>query len=175
MTEVLKISNLTKKINDKIILSDINLLVESKQIVALLGADKTESEVLFRILAGMTKADSGEVNINNNILNCNNVKDALCRGILMITAETAVAGDLNIKEHITLGLSQKVDSEEIIKALREAGLEKIGLSTLCKYLSVSEKYYYYWQEQLSVMLKYFCFIILMLHLTKLKDNYILIF
>ncbi|RVU71713.1 MULTISPECIES: ATP-binding cassette domain-containing protein [Lactobacillus] len=63
MTELLTISNLSYKKNQKQILHDVNLQLDSGKIVALLGENGAGKTTLMRIIAGVAKNYKGQVSL----------------------------------------------------------------------------------------------------------------
>lgn len=63
MSEVLKIKNLSYKKNQKNILQNVNLSLQSGKIVALLGENGAGKTTLMRIIAGVAKNYKGTVSV----------------------------------------------------------------------------------------------------------------
>jgi ABC-2 type transport system ATP-binding protein len=63
-TELVRITNLTKKYNSKAALSNINLTLESGHIVGLLGPNGSGKTTLIKILTGVLNDYEGAVSIN---------------------------------------------------------------------------------------------------------------
>lgn len=67
-SELVKITNLTKKYQNKIALSNLNLTLEPGHIVGLLGPNGSGKTTLIKILTGVIKDYSGTVTINGNVI-----------------------------------------------------------------------------------------------------------
>lgn len=63
----IEIKNVSKRFGEKLILKDINIKVEEKQLVAILGPSGSGKSTIFNILTNLIKADSGEVTVNGEI------------------------------------------------------------------------------------------------------------
>ncbi len=59
MIEILKISNLNYKKNNKILIKNINLTVNKPEIIGLLGENGAGKTTLFRLIAGLGKGYTG--------------------------------------------------------------------------------------------------------------------
>lgn len=55
------IENISKKFNDNLVLNTINLEIKSGSLVALVGPSGSGKSTLLRIIAGLEKADSGNI------------------------------------------------------------------------------------------------------------------
>ncbi|MEL7656524.1 MAG: ATP-binding cassette domain-containing protein, partial [Bacillota bacterium] len=64
--ELVKITNLTKKYQNKAALSNINLALEAGHIIGLLGPNGSGKTTLIKILTGVIKDYEGAVSINGN-------------------------------------------------------------------------------------------------------------
>lgn len=63
MTNVVEIKDLTYRKNQKYILKDVNLTLESGKIIALLGENGAGKTSLMRVIAGLAKNYRGEVTV----------------------------------------------------------------------------------------------------------------
>jgi ABC-2 type transport system ATP-binding protein len=61
MSEILKISNLNYKKNNKILINNINLTVNKPEIIGLLGENGAGKTTLFRLIAGLGKGYTGSI------------------------------------------------------------------------------------------------------------------
>ena len=65
---MLELKQISKRFGDKQILSDFNLLVPEKQIVAIVGPSGGGKTTLLRMLAGLETIDSGQIIYNGENL-----------------------------------------------------------------------------------------------------------
>jgi len=68
MTQILEISNLTKKYYNKVALEDINLSFERGKIYGLMGPNGSGKTTLMKVIIGLHKQTSGTVLIDGNPL-----------------------------------------------------------------------------------------------------------
>lgn len=64
---MIKLTNIYKKFNDKIIFKDLNLEFNDNQFYAIMGNSGCGKTTLASIIAGLTKADSGKISLNGKI------------------------------------------------------------------------------------------------------------
>lgn len=75
MDNIISISNLNYKYDDKIIFSDFNLEVTKESFLTILGASGSGKTTLVKILMGLIKtSDDENIIIDNIVLNENNIK-----------------------------------------------------------------------------------------------------
>lgn len=83
----IKIDNLTKTFNNKIVIDHLNLQIAKKEIVSLLGPNGAGKSTTIKILATLLKSDDGTASINGYDI----VKDYLeVRKIIGITPQELV-------------------------------------------------------------------------------------
>ncbi len=56
---MLKLQNISKRYNEKVVLENINLEIELGEIVSLLGPSGSGKTTLLNIILGLTKMDQG--------------------------------------------------------------------------------------------------------------------
>jgi len=64
MSKVLEVSNLNYKKNNRIILNDVNLTLDSGKIIGLLGANGAGKTTLMRLIAGSNAKSSGKITVS---------------------------------------------------------------------------------------------------------------
>ena len=74
MSNILEVYQLSKKYGNTPALTDINLTVDKGIIFGLLGPNGAGKTTLIRIINQIIEADTGEVRINNEVLNAKHVK-----------------------------------------------------------------------------------------------------
>ena len=68
MGNIIEIKHLTKKIENQLILSDINLCFEEKHIYGIVGRNGSGKTVLLKCICGLMEATQGEVIFNGKRL-----------------------------------------------------------------------------------------------------------
>lgn len=130
---MLKIRNLKKSFNNKEVLKDISLDVKEGEVVVILGPSGSGKTTMLRCINFLEKADSGEIEIADKVIN---IEKASKQDISFIRKKTSfVFQNYNLfqqrtaLENVAEGLiyGQKKSKEEAYKVAREA-LEKVGLS-----------------------------------------------
>ncbi|CAM3088888.1 ABC transporter ATP-binding protein [Streptobacillus felis] len=61
MNNVLEIKNLNKKFKNKLVLDNLNLTLKENKIVGILGPNGSGKTTLLKIIAGLSKENSGEI------------------------------------------------------------------------------------------------------------------
>lgn len=87
---MLKIINICKKYKKNIVLNNVSFSVNSGDCIGLLGENGTGKSTLLSILAGITKADDGEVNFTNTTI------------VGYIPQENPLITDLSVKDNLSL-------------------------------------------------------------------------
>ena len=134
MTEsAIKISNLTKKFEDKLALDDLTLEIQKGELFGLLGPNGAGKTTAISILCGLIKATSGTAQING----CDVQKDVqkVKEQIGVCIQETAIYPYLNGKENLELfGKLYGMDAKAI-KERSKLLLTKVGLTEDAKRLT----------------------------------------
>ena len=61
---IIKVKNLTKKFDEKVVLNDVNLNIEKGTITGIIGRNGSGKTVLLKIIAGLYIPTSGSVEIH---------------------------------------------------------------------------------------------------------------
>ncbi len=130
----LKIKNLIKKYDDKIILDNINVDIENTKVIGIIGKSGCGKSTLLRQLATLEDFDSGEININDIELSSVDKKKYRFE-IGYVFQEHSLFPHLSVEDNIKLILEKvkKVNKEEsnmIVKKL----LDEFSLSNVSKKL-----------------------------------------
>ena len=130
------LNNVCKKFGEKTILDDINLEIQDKEFVVLVGASGCGKSTLLRIIAGLEKPTSGEVIIGSKCVNNVLPKD---RNIAMVFQSYALYPHLNVYDNMAFGLKvRKTPKCEIKRRVLNAA-DILGL----------EEYLYHKPKELS--------------------------
>ena len=115
MTEILRIENLSKQYDKKVVLDSINLSVEGGKTAAIIGSSGSGKSTLLRIICGLENPDSGNVVCDKNKLG-------------MIFQDFNLFPHLSVERNVTLALrnvkkaSPKIAAETAVHALELVGL-----------------------------------------------------
>ncbi|MBG0730768.1 ATP-binding cassette domain-containing protein [Mycoplasma sp. 'Moose RK'] len=134
---MIKIENLTKKINDKIIFNNLNLEIPSKTITFIIGKSGIGKTTLINLIAGFMKKDSGEISFFAE--NGTKIKDPL---IDVVFQNFNLIESLSIKNNILIAnhiLNRQSDDSRIEKTANFIDIETQKLDQLVKNLSGGEK------------------------------------
>jgi len=97
---------LDKDNNPLNVLTDINLKVEKGEFVSILGPSGCGKSTLLSIVAGLTKATSGEIVVNNQKI----TKPGKDRG--MVFQQAALFPWLNVMENVTFPLKKEMSKKQ---------------------------------------------------------------
>ena len=119
---MLSCENITKSY-DSLVLSNFNLIVDSNEIVALLGPSGSGKSTLLRIICGLEKSDSGKILFNGVDLE---EMPPEKRGIGMVFQNLALFPHLNVHDNIKFGLPVNNSINKISEILELVGLKDFG-------------------------------------------------
>lgn len=121
----LEIINISKSFNNRQILKNISLNIQDNEFIVFLGPSGCGKTTLLRIIAGLEKADSGEIRFKGAILSDLEPKD---RRIGMVFQNYALYPHLTVYENIAFPLKvNKVGRNEIDRKVKEIA-QFIGLT-----------------------------------------------
>lgn len=110
---MLKLQNISKQFEDKFVLENINLEIETGEIVSLLGPSGSGKTTMLNIILGLTSVEQGKIIFNDTDLSNVRMKD---RGFNIVFQDYALFPHLNAYENIVYGLRNKkglVTEEEV--------------------------------------------------------------
>jgi len=135
MTEqayILEMFGITKSYPGVKALQNVDFHLRKGTVHALMGENGAGKSTIMKVLAGITKADSGEIKINGNVVVINEVRDSQKAGIAMIHQELSPIPEMTITDNIYLGREITknpfgVVQKNKLNALAEEMLKKVGL------------------------------------------------
>ena len=111
------LKNIVKIYDKKKIIDDVSLKIEDKEFIVLVGASGCGKSTLLRMIAGLENITSGEIYIDNEIVNNIHPKD---RDIAFVFQSYALYPHMTVRENISFGLKmRKIDKETINKKVEE--------------------------------------------------------
>lgn len=113
-------------------LKGVSLTLQAGEVHGLVGANGAGKSTLIRILAGLARADAGEVEVDGNVVAIGNPDAATCLGMNFIHQELAFIPGMTVLENIMLGLPKKsrfgmVDWKAIVKDV-EPVARRVGIT-----------------------------------------------
>lgn len=107
----LKIVNIHKKFGATHVLKGINLDVNSGEFIVLVGPSGCGKSTLLNLIAGLESTSSGEIYIDNRLMNPISPKD---RDIAMVFQSYALYPNMTVRKNISFGLeTRKVPKKQI--------------------------------------------------------------
>lgn len=119
----IKIKDLSKKFNNDVVFSNLNIEFESGKIYGIVGRNGSGKSVLLKMIAGLYLEDSGEILFNN--INYNKEKK-FPENVGIVIESPSFISDLTGFDNLKLlaNLQKKVNDEEILNTMRIVNLEQ---------------------------------------------------
>ena len=118
------INNLSKKFDEKDVLNNLNLEVESEEMVALLGPSGCGKTTTLKLISGLLAADKGDIKLDgNSVIDLPTEK----RGAVLVFQENLLFPHLNIEDNIAFGLKMAGVDRKIREKRVEELLELVNL------------------------------------------------
>lgn len=114
----IELKDISKKFDDKIVLNDINIIVNEGEMVSLLGPSGCGKTTILKILAGLISPDHGDILFKGeSVLKIPTEK----RGAVIVFQDYLLFPHLTIEENIGFGLKMakvnKIKSKERVKEM----------------------------------------------------------
>ena len=113
----LKINDINKNFGSTEVLKGINLDINDGDFLVLLGPSGCGKSTLLNTIAGLETSNSGEILIDNHVVNNMEPSD---RDIALVFQSYALYPAMTVKKNVTFGLEQrKIPKDKITEALNE--------------------------------------------------------
>lgn len=113
-----KLKNVSKKYDSKVVIDSIDLEIKDKEFVVLVGASGCGKSTILRMIAGLEEITDGDIFIGDKKVNDIPPKD---RDIAFVFQSYALYPHMTVRENIAFGLKmRKVPKDEIEKKVKEA-------------------------------------------------------
>ncbi len=126
----LEISHLTKIIKKRVILKDVSVTVNPKEIVALLGPNGAGKTTLFSVVLGILNPTQGKVIFNNKIINELPIHMRAKEGISYLPQARSIFRGLTVEENIRAVAEVAIKNEEKQDELVEHLLNEFKIAHL---------------------------------------------
>lgn len=127
----IKINNLNSNYGNKSVIKNLNLTLETGEILSILGSSGCGKSTLLKVIAGLHPSQSGEITIENKLVNNDSIfVPSEKRNIGMIFQDYALFPHLTLAENILFGVNKyaKAQKQTILQQMLELtqlqGLEK---------------------------------------------------
>lgn len=100
---ILTVRNLSKRFPGVQALDGVSLDIYPGEVHVLMGENGAGKSTLMKILAGVYRADEGEIAINGEIVAPENPLQAMALGVNLINQELGVATNLTVSENVFMG------------------------------------------------------------------------
>lgn len=104
---ILKMSGISKSFSGVHALKNAALELRAGEVVALMGENGAGKSTLMKILTGIYKRDSGEVELFGEKVDFDNIKESQEKGVAIIHQELNMMKDLTVAQNIYIGREPK--------------------------------------------------------------------
>lgn len=152
---LVEVKHINKRFGSTIALNDVNITVRRGEILGLIGENGSGKSTVTSIIAGMQKADSGEMQYEGRVWNPESMIDALYHGVGMIVQETGTVPGISVAENIFLGelnrfrmmgnkvkigpVNRRKIMDEGNRVLKSIGIEHISANMLTEALDLQDR------------------------------------
>ncbi|MCL1977109.1 MAG: ABC transporter ATP-binding protein [Candidatus Bathyarchaeota archaeon] len=129
---MIKIESLSKSFNEKKVINNLSLEVQKNEVIALLGPNGSGKTTLLNMIAGLLRPDSGNIYINNIMVNGTNGTKKVNlnpfeRQIGYVFQTISLFPHMKIQDNISYGLKSLHLSKFEVKKRTSALLDFVGL------------------------------------------------
>lgn len=126
-SHVLSAEGLTKRYDGRAVIENINITINSGEIVGLLGPNGAGKTTTFHIMTGMTKPETGGIRLDNEAIGNLPMHVRAIKGISYLPQEPSIFRKLTVRDNLRAvleirGLSAEEISEKVDRLLKEFDL-----------------------------------------------------
>src|SRR5262245_52737944 len=132
MNPLLDMRGISKRFPGVIALDSVNFQVGRGEVVGLVGENGAGKSTLMKILGGVYQPDAGEIRLDGQAVQLQNVNDSIRLGVAFIHQELNVLENLDVAANVFLGREPRnrlrlIDRKKI-HADTEPFLKRLGLN-----------------------------------------------
>ena len=119
---ILEMKGITKRFPNVVASDHVDLELYPGEVLALLGENGAGKSTLMNVLAGMYRADEGEIFIKGKRVEIDSPRDAMLLGIGMVHQNFMLVDTMTVAENIILGMTDQPflsDMEKVGNRIRE--------------------------------------------------------
>jgi len=129
----LDIKNLSYNIDQAKILNNLDLSIDENEIISIIGPSASGKSSLIRIIAGFEQIDSGQIKLNDRIINSSQITvSPELRNIGIIFQDLALFPHLTCQQNIMFGMHNFSEKDQVDRT--------IHLQKLLSIVDISQKY-----------------------------------
>ncbi len=133
MAEILKLKSLSKEYGAVKALQDVDLNIESGEVLALCGDNGAGKSTLIKLVSGADTPTAGEIHLKGEKVNFASPADALAKGVAAIYQDLALAPRLFIYQNIFMGAElTKPFITPFIRILDKKAMKEAALGYLAR-------------------------------------------
>jgi simple sugar transport system ATP-binding protein len=121
-TPILEMKGITKRFPNVVASDHVDLELYPGEVLALLGENGAGKSTLMNVLAGMYRADEGEIFIKGKRIEIHSPRDAMLLGVGMVHQNFMLVDTMTVAENIILGMTDQPflsDMQDVGKKIRE--------------------------------------------------------
>jgi simple sugar transport system ATP-binding protein len=126
---LIRMQGITKYYGRVRALEDVNLVVNEREIVGLLGDNGAGKSTLIKVLSGAVRATGGDIFVRGKRAEIRNTTDAIALGIETIYQDSALVTQLSIARNLFLG-REPVKGPKILNRLDQAAMNGVARDLL---------------------------------------------
>jgi len=129
---VLKSENLTKSYNRRIVVKGVDIVVDSGEIVGLLGRNGAGKTTIFQMVAGLIKPGKGSIFLDEKNISLYSSHLRAMAGITYLPQESSIFLKASVEDNLRLILELQTYKRKERKKIAAQLLEELGLLHLVK-------------------------------------------
>ncbi|AXI10287.1 ABC transporter ATP-binding protein [Oceanobacillus zhaokaii] len=143
---LVELKNIQKSFHQNQVLKGVSLAIHKSEVISIIGGNGAGKSTLMKILTGVYKADSGELEINGeNIIHFNPLI-AHQKGIYLVPQEPLLFPNMTVEQNLTIGFDKtKAEVRTTTKKLLEQLGWDLDLHRYANSLTIAE------QQQLEII------------------------
>lgn len=127
---ILKLSKISKSLGGKPILKNVSFTLNHGQILGLLGPNGAGKSTLFNLIIGKISPDSGDIKLNNELINKLPIHKRALKGISLLEQHKGLFGNMTAYENLYAILELYIEDKNKIEAKIYQLLSFFGLQYL---------------------------------------------
>lgn len=129
---ILKASSLVKSYDRRVVVNNLNLGINSGEIVGLLGRNGAGKTTTFQMVVGLVKPDHGKIYLDKQDISQDSTYERATKGITYLPQEHSVFLKTSVENNLRLVLELQPYKKDEIKKISKELLEELSLHHLAQ-------------------------------------------